>query len=135
LDFKWGVSKPALHARLNARSIDFSRCVIQIGDEPPPTFHVSTLKRRITSGQGRENFHIKNSIRAGKFHVNNFPAGLTGNDDWPNARHCPANLQQVLRFMPGEIKRHWATVLPVDRRQSGEGFSTKSFHIQVLSRT
>src|SRR5881396_2825180 len=38
LGFKVGRFKTGTPCRLNARSIDFSRCSIQLGDEPPPTF-------------------------------------------------------------------------------------------------
>src|SRR5207302_9031042 len=38
LGFQVGRFKTGTPCRLNARSIDFSRCSIQPGDEPPPTF-------------------------------------------------------------------------------------------------
>src|SRR6185312_7390078 len=38
LGFQIGRFKTGTPCRLNARSIDFSRCAIQPGDEPPPTF-------------------------------------------------------------------------------------------------
>src|ERR1043166_5962103 len=38
LGFQSGRFKTGTPCRLNARSIDFSRCTIQLGDEPPPTF-------------------------------------------------------------------------------------------------
>ena len=37
LGFQVGRFKTGTPCRLNARSIDFSRCSIQLGDEPPPT--------------------------------------------------------------------------------------------------
>ena len=36
LGFQVGRFKTGTPCRLNARSIDFSRCSIQLGDEPPP---------------------------------------------------------------------------------------------------
>jgi tRNA uridine 5-carboxymethylaminomethyl modification enzyme len=74
LGFQVGRFKTGTPCRLNARSIDFSRCAIQIGDEPPPTFTFDP--EEITSGQGREIFTL-NSIRAGKFHVEQFPCWIT----------------------------------------------------------
>ena len=74
LGFQVGRFKTGTPCRLNARSIDFSRCVIQIGDEPPPTFTFDP--EEITSGQGREIFTL-NSIRAGKFHVEQLPCWIT----------------------------------------------------------
>src|SRR5213594_3045409 len=38
LGFKLGRFKTGTPCRLNARSIDFSRCQIQSGEDPPPTF-------------------------------------------------------------------------------------------------
>jgi tRNA uridine 5-carboxymethylaminomethyl modification enzyme len=74
LGFQVGRFKTGTPCRLNARSIDFSRCAIQIGDEPPPTFAFDP--EEITSGQGREIFTL-NSIRAGKFHVEQLPCWIT----------------------------------------------------------
>src|SRR5881409_1182551 len=72
--FQVGRFKTGTPCRLNARSIDFSRCAIQIGDEPPPTF--AFHPEEVSSGQGREIFTL-NSIRAGKFHVEQFPCWIT----------------------------------------------------------
>jgi tRNA uridine 5-carboxymethylaminomethyl modification enzyme len=74
LGFQVGRFKTGTPCRLNARSIDFSRCAIQIGDEPPPTFTFDP--EEIASGQGREIFTL-NSIRAGKFHVEQLPCWIT----------------------------------------------------------
>jgi len=74
LGFRVGRFKTGTPCRLNARSIDFSRCAIQIGDEPPPTF--TFHPEEVSSGQGREIFTL-NSIRAGKFHVEQFPCWIT----------------------------------------------------------
>src|SRR5436305_39005 len=38
LGFQVGRFKTGTPCRLNGRSIDFSRCTIQLGDEPPPAF-------------------------------------------------------------------------------------------------
>ena len=72
--FEVGRFKTGTPCRLNARSIDFSRCAIQIGDEPPPTFTFDP--EEITSDEGREIFTL-NSIRAGKFHVEQLPCWIT----------------------------------------------------------
>jgi len=74
LGFQVGRFKTGTPCRLNARSIDFSRCAIQIGDEPPQTFTFDP--EQIASGQGREIFTL-NSIRAGKFHVEQLPCWIT----------------------------------------------------------
>src|SRR5437588_2148830 len=74
LGFQVGRFKTGTPCRLNARSIDFSRCGIQIGDKPPPTFTFDP--EEIASGRGREIFTL-NSIRAGKFHVEQLPCWIT----------------------------------------------------------
>src|SRR5438094_9547003 len=74
LGFQVGRFKTGTPCRLNARSIDFSRCAIQIGDEPPPTF--TFHPEEVSSGQGREIFTLS-SIRAGKFHVEKFSCWIT----------------------------------------------------------
>src|SRR6059036_2555198 len=65
LGFQVGRFKTGTPCRLNARSIDFSRCAIQIGDEPPPTFAFYDDEQ---ARSGRETFTI-NYVRNGEFHV------------------------------------------------------------------
>jgi tRNA uridine 5-carboxymethylaminomethyl modification enzyme len=73
LGFKVGRFKTGTPCRLNARSIDFSRCTIQLGDDPPPTFGFQA--EEIASVRG-EIFTL-NSIRDGKFHVEQLPCWIT----------------------------------------------------------
>ena len=65
LGFQVGRFKTGTPCRLNARSIDFSRCTIQLGDEPPPTFAFEAEE----IGDGRTLFATESST------WNNFPAG------------------------------------------------------------
>jgi tRNA uridine 5-carboxymethylaminomethyl modification enzyme len=73
LGFKVGRFKTGTPCRLNARSIDFSRCTIQLGDEPPPTFGFQAEE----IGGGRDEIFTLNSIRDGKFHVEQLPCWIT----------------------------------------------------------
>jgi tRNA uridine 5-carboxymethylaminomethyl modification enzyme len=73
IGFKVGRFKTGTPCRLNARSIDFSRCTIQLGDEPPPTFGFQPEE----IGGGRDEIFTLNSIRDGKFHVEQFPCWIT----------------------------------------------------------
>src|SRR5436305_2923903 len=75
LGFEVGRFKTGTPCRLNSRSIDVSRCEIQIGDEPPPrfAFHDSDP---IASKSPREIFTL-NCTREGKFHVEQMPCWLT----------------------------------------------------------
>lgn len=74
LGFQVGRFKTGTPCRLNAHSIDFSRCAIQMGDEPPPMFTFDP--EEIAGAYGREIFTL-NSIRAGKFHVEQLPCWIT----------------------------------------------------------
>jgi len=58
---------------VNARSIDFSRCAIQLGDEPPPTFAFEPEEIRADPGD----IFTLNAIRGGKFHVEQLPCWIT----------------------------------------------------------
>ncbi len=73
LGFKVGRFKTGTPCRLNARSIDFSRCEIQPGDEPPPTF--SFYEEEI--GDCDADIFTLNRLRDGKFHVEQMPCWIT----------------------------------------------------------
>jgi tRNA uridine 5-carboxymethylaminomethyl modification enzyme len=84
LGFQVGRFKTGTPCRLNARSIDFSRCTIQPGDEPPPTF--SFYEEEI--GDCRAEIFTLNRIRAGKFHVEQMPCWIT---------HTTERTHQIIR--------------------------------------
>ena len=73
LGFQVGRFKTGTPCRLNARSIDFSRCTIQLGDEPPPTFAFEAEE----IGDVRDEIFTLNSVRNGKFHVEQLPCWIT----------------------------------------------------------
>src|SRR5947208_1573618 len=73
LGFAVGRFKTGTPCRLNARSIDFSRCEIQPGDEPPPRFAFYDDEQ---ARSGRETFTL-NYVRNGKFHVEQIPCWIT----------------------------------------------------------
>ena len=73
LGFQVGRFKTGTPCRLNARSIDFSRCTIQLGDEPPPTFAFEP--EEIQAGRG--DIFTLNAVRDGKFHVEQLPCWIT----------------------------------------------------------
>src|SRR5215469_9366101 len=74
LGFKLGRFKTGTPCRLNARSIDFSRCQNQPGEEPPPIFGFQ--HEEIGSPLDDEIFTL-NSFRNGKFHVEQLPCWIT----------------------------------------------------------
>jgi tRNA uridine 5-carboxymethylaminomethyl modification enzyme len=73
LGFEVGRFKTGTPCRLNARSIDFSSCTIQPGDEPPPTFAFEAEE----IGDGRGEIFTLNSLHDGKFHVEQLPCWIT----------------------------------------------------------
>ena len=68
-----GRFKTGTPCRLNARSIDFTRCSIQLGDEPPCGFTFNP--EEIGTGVG-EIFTL-NPVRHGQFHVEQLPCWIT----------------------------------------------------------
>jgi tRNA uridine 5-carboxymethylaminomethyl modification enzyme len=73
LGFQVGRFKTGTPCRLNGRSIDFRRCTIQLGDEPPSGFTFNP--EEIGAGVG-EIFTL-NRIRDGQFHVEQLPCWIT----------------------------------------------------------
>src|SRR6476659_6759990 len=73
IGFQVGRFKTGTPCRLNGRSINFSRCTVQLGDEPPPTF--SFELEEIRAGPG--DIFTLNAIRGEKFHVEQLPCWIT----------------------------------------------------------
>src|SRR6266568_492614 len=73
MGFRVGRFKTGTPCRLNGRSIDFKRCSIQLGDEPPSGFAFNS--EEIGSGVG-ETFTL-NRVRDGQFHVEQLPCWIT----------------------------------------------------------
>jgi tRNA uridine 5-carboxymethylaminomethyl modification enzyme len=115
IGFQVGRFKTGTPCRLNARSIDFSRCTIQLGDEPPPTFAFEVEEIRA----GRGEVFTLNSIRGGKFHVEQLPCWITattprtheviranlhrsplyaGRINGTGPRYCPSIEDKVVKF-------------------------------------
>jgi tRNA uridine 5-carboxymethylaminomethyl modification enzyme len=115
LGFRIGRFKTGTPCRLNARSIDFSRCEIQLGDEPPPrfAFHDGGIGRDVN-----EVFTL-NYSRRGEFHVEQVPCWITstvsrtheiiranlarsplytGQIKGTGPRYCPSIEDKVVRF-------------------------------------
>ena len=74
LGFKLGRFKTGTPCRLNARSIDFCRCEIQLGEDPPPTF--AFQHEEIATPLDGEIFTL-NFFQNGKFHVEQMPCWIT----------------------------------------------------------
>ena len=115
LGFETGRFKTGTPCRLNARSIDFSRCSIQLGDQPPPVFAFHS--EEITAGAA-EIFTL-NYQRDGEFHVEQSPCWIThttqrtheiiranlhrsplfsGRIEGIGPRYCPSIEDKVVKF-------------------------------------
>ncbi len=115
LGFQVGRFKTGTPCRLNARSIDFSRCEIQLGDEPPPrfAFHDEGI------GRDANDIFTLNYSRRGEFHVEQVPCWITstvsrtheiiranlarsplytGQIKGTGPRYCPSIEDKVVRF-------------------------------------
>ena len=73
MGFQVGRFKTGTPCRLNRRSIDFTRCSIQLGDEPPSGF---TFNPEEISTDVDEIFTL-NRVRGGQFHVEQLPCWIT----------------------------------------------------------
>jgi tRNA uridine 5-carboxymethylaminomethyl modification enzyme len=73
IGFQVGRFKTGTPCRLNARSIDFTRCSIQLGDEPPCGFAFNPEE----VGTGVGEIFTLNEVRSGQFHVEQLPCWIT----------------------------------------------------------
>jgi len=73
MGFQVGRFKTGTPCRLNARSIDFTRCSIQLGDEPPCGFSFNPDE----IGNGIGEIFTLNRVRGEQFHVEQLPCWIT----------------------------------------------------------
>ena len=142
LGFKIGRFKTGTPCRLNARSIDFSRCQIQLGDDPPPTFGFQ-LDDIVTRSD--DEIFTLNSFRNGKFHVEQMPCWIThtteqtheviranldrsplyaGRIKGTGPRYCPSIEDKVVKF--SDRKSHQLFLEP-------EGRHTSEYYVNGVS--
>ena len=142
LGFEVGRFKTGTPCRLNARSIDFSRCAIQIGDEPAPTFAFDP--EAVGDAHGGEIFTL-NCVRDGKFHVEQLPCWMThtvqttheivranlhrsplytGRIKGTGPRYCPSIEDKVVKFF--DKTSHQLFLEP-------EGRHTQEFYVNGIS--
>jgi tRNA uridine 5-carboxymethylaminomethyl modification enzyme len=141
LGFQVGRFKTGTPCRLNARSIDFSRCDIQLGDEPPPTF--SFYDEEIRAGDA--DIFTLNRVRDEKFHVEQIPCWIThttgrtheiirsnlqrsplyaGNIKGTGPRYCPSIEDKIVKF--STRTSHQLFLEP-------EGRHTKEYYVNGIS--
>jgi tRNA uridine 5-carboxymethylaminomethyl modification enzyme len=140
LGFKVGRFKTGTPCRLNARSIDFSQCEIQLGDEPPPRFAFHAEESTLSGDVFTLNFNHR-----GEFHVEQMACWLT--ETTPNTheiirlnlhrsplyagrikgtgpRYCPSIEDKVVKF--SERTAHQIFLEP-------EGRHTEEFYVNGIS--
>jgi tRNA uridine 5-carboxymethylaminomethyl modification enzyme len=140
LGFRIGRFKTGTPSRLNRRSIDFSKCEIQLGDEPPPHFAFFPQ----SSAEPNEIFTL-NRDRGGLFHVEQVPCWITyttprtheiiranlhrsplysGRIKGTGPRYCPSIEDKVVKFA-GRAAHHIFL--------EPEGRHTEEFYINGIS--
>jgi tRNA uridine 5-carboxymethylaminomethyl modification enzyme len=141
LGFQVGRFKTGTPCRLNARSIDFSRCAIQMGDEPPPTF--SFYDEEI--GDRKADVFTLNRVCEGKFHVEQMPCWIThttertheiiranldrsplyaGQIKGTGPRYCPSIEDKIVKF--SDKTSHQLFLEP-------EGRHTREYYVNGIS--
>lgn len=140
LGFEVGRFKTGTPCRINSRSINFSQCEIQIGEEPPPRFGFMPLAR------GNENdLHTLNWTNNGRFHVEQLPCWITnttsktheiisanlhrsplysGRIEGTGPRYCPSIEDKVVKF--ADRTEHHIFLEP-------EGRHTEEFYVNGVS--
>ncbi len=142
LGFEIGRFKTGTPCRLNGRSIDFSRCELHPGDDPPPTF--SFWPDRLAE-RGPMDLFTLNDWRDGMFHVEQLPCWTThtneqthtiirdnlhrspmysGRIEGVGPRYCPSIEDKVVKF--AEKASHQLFLEP-------EGRHTREFYVNGVS--
>jgi tRNA uridine 5-carboxymethylaminomethyl modification enzyme len=141
LGFEVGRFKTGTPCRLNGRTIDFSKCERQDGDEPALPF--TYVPERIT--KGKDDIFTLNEWREGKFHVEQIPCWVTytnskthdfirsnldkspmysGKIEGVGPRYCPSIEDKVVKF--ADKDRHQLFLEP-------EGRHTEEFYVNGVS--
>ncbi|MFN2542555.1 MAG: tRNA uridine-5-carboxymethylaminomethyl(34) synthesis enzyme MnmG [Chthoniobacterales bacterium] len=140
LGFEVGRFKTGTPCRVNARSIDFSQCEIQVGDEPPPRFSFGFQ----TEAPANDIFSL-NFNSAGEFHVEQMACWIThttartheiirsnlyrsplyaGRIKGTGPRYCPSIEDKVVKF--SERNAHQLFLEP-------EGRHTEEYYVNGIS--
>jgi tRNA uridine 5-carboxymethylaminomethyl modification enzyme len=141
LGFEIGRFKTGTPCRLNGRTIDFSRCERQDGDEPPPRF--SFRSGELTKGP--DDLFTLNRFSHDLFHVEQIPCWIThtnaqthgiiranldkspmysGRIEGVGPRYCPSIEDKVVKF--AEKEQHQLFLEP-------EGRHTREYYVNGLS--
>jgi tRNA uridine 5-carboxymethylaminomethyl modification enzyme len=140
LGFTVGRFKTGTPCRINRRSIDFSQCEVQLGDEPPPRFAFYSEARKFKDAIFTLNFD-----KRGEFHVEQIPCWIThttrktheiiranlhrsplysGQIKGTGPRYCPSIEDKVVRF--SDKASHQLFLEP-------EGRHTEEYYVNGIS--
>ena len=140
LGFTVGRFKTGTPCRVNAQSIDFSRCDVQFGDKPPPRFAFYLDPAMLKNEVFTLNFHGR-----GEFHVEQVPCWIThttgrthdiikanlhrsplysGRIEGTGPRYCPSIEDKVVKFC--DKASHQLFLEP-------EGRHTEEYYINGIS--
>ena len=115
--------KTGTPARVNARSIDFSKLEEQFGDEPPPSFSfepevtpVNRISCYLTYTNEKTHEIIRKNLHRSPMH--------SGAIDGTGARYCPSIEDKIVRF--ADKKRHQIFLEPM-------GLDTEEIYLQGFS--
>lgn len=141
LGFETGRFKTGTPCRINARSIDFSACTKQLGDNPPSRFSFLPVSEEFSD----EQLLSLDKVRAGAFHVEQLPCWITattaetheiirrnlhrsplfsGRIEGTGPRYCPSIEDKVVKF--ADKTQHQIFLEP-------EGKQTEEFYINGVS--
>jgi len=141
LGFEIGRFKTGTPCRLNGRSIDFTKCDQQHGDEPPPMF--TFMPELLT--RDKDDIFSLNSYQDGTFHVEQMPCWIThtnqtthdiiranldkspmysGKIEGVGPRYCPSIEDKVVKF--AEKEQHQLFLEP-------EGRHTEEYYVNGIS--
>ena len=141
LGFEVGRFKTGTPCRLNARSIDFSRCEMQLGEEPPPRFAFHEGEIDYPPGD----IFTLNYGGEGKFHVEQLPCWITsttrrtheiirdnldrsplyaGRIKGTGPRYCPSIEDKIVKF--SDKSSHQLFLEP-------EGRHTEEYYVNGIS--
>src|SRR6266581_2379267 len=140
LGFAIGRFKTGTPCRINGRSIDFSQCGVQLGDEPPPRFAFYAEAEEFEDAIFTLNFN-----KQGEFHVEQIPCWITqttrktheviranlhrsplysGRIKGTGPRYCPSIEDKVVRF--SDKASHQIFLEP-------EGRHTEEYYVNGIS--
>src|SRR5215831_19100322 len=141
MGFQVGRFKTGTPCRLNARSIDFRTCSIQLGDDPPSGFAFNPEE----IGAGVDEIFTLNRVSNGQFHVEQLPCWIThttketheiiranlhrsplyaGRIKGVGPRYCPSIEDKVVKF--SDKTSHQLFLEP-------EGRHTREYYVNGIS--